>query len=143
MELHFTDHAQLKKMGRTFTCNGCPIPTQKLRRCREDRWDFTAADSNIFPIRISEGSGLYGFCPAKVTWDQEAISLFELMIVAVEQKVMLSAGGLGDQPSWFVSFLAWFGPAYDTQKFVSRAKMILGDGKESTNKTAPLKRGKK
>lgn len=59
------------------------------------------------------------------------------MIVAVEQKAMLVEGGLGAQPTWFISFLAWFGPAYDTQKFISRAKMVLGDDKQETkNKQA-------
>lgn len=57
------------------------------------------------------------------------------MVVAVDQKAMLISGGLADQPGWFVSLLAWFGPAYDTQKFVSRAKMILG-GDDTTNKGA-------
>jgi len=131
-------------MGRTFDCKKCPLATQKLRRCREDRWDFTAADSNIFPVRISEGGGLYGFCPAKSTWNQEAIGLFELMVVAVEQKVLLLGGGITDQPTWFVSFLAWFGPAYDSQKFISRAKMILGDEQSNKNsKSAPSTRGKR
>jgi hypothetical protein len=103
--------------------------------------DFTAKDSNVFPVRISEGGGLYGFCPAKATWDQEATSFFELMVVAVEQKKLLVAGGIADQPGWFVSALSWFGPVYDTLKFMSRAKMILGDGSASevTNK----KTGKK
>lgn len=57
-------------------------------------------------------------------------------MVAAEQKAMLVEGGIGDQPSWFISMLSWFVPAYDTQKFVSRAKMILGDAGDSKQ---PLK----
>ena len=110
----------------------------RLRRCREDRWDFTAEDGNLFPIQISEEGGLYGFCPAKATWDQEAIGLFEVLVVAVEQKALLTGGGLADQPGWFISLLAWFGPAYDMHKFVSRAKMILGDEKDQKKQGAPL-----
>lgn len=121
----------MAKKGRTFNCTSCPEAVQKLRRCREDRWDFTAKDSNVFPVRIQEGGGLYGFCPAKATWDHEAINLFELMTLAVEHKAMLVSGGLADQPGWFISLLAWFGPAYDLQKFVSRAKMVLGDGEKT------------
>lgn len=92
-------------------------------------------------MRINEGGGLYGFCPAKATWDQEAISLFELLQVSVEQKALLVDGGLSAQPAWFVSLLAWFGPAYDTQKFIARAKMILGD--DAANKTPAKAPGKK
>lgn len=141
--MHFTDHAKLEKKGRTFDCKRCPLPTQKLRRCREDRWNFTAKDGNVFPVRINEGGGLYGFCPAKSTWDQEAISLFELMVVSVEQKALLVEGGLANQPSWFVTMLAWFGPAYDTQKFVSRAKMVLGDGGSADKQAVAPKAGKR
>lgn len=85
----------------------------------------------IFPIRIDEGGGLYGFCPAKATWDQEAVSLYETMVVAAETKTMLVAGGLADQPAWFISLLHWFSAQYDLQKFVSRAKMVLGDGEDA------------
>jgi len=49
------------------------------------------------------------------------------MVVAVEQKTMLIAGGIADQPAWFVSLLAWFGPAYEGLKFMSRVRMFVGD----------------
>ena len=118
---------------------------QELRRCREDRWDFTAEDSNIFPIRIEEGGGLYGFCPSKATWDREAISFFELMVVAVETKNLLLEGGIADQPSWFISSLHWFAPEYDLRKFQSRVKMVLGDeAPEAAAKAkVPKPRGKR
>lgn len=117
---------------------------QKLRRCREDKWDFTAKDSNVFPIKIEEGGGLYGFCPAKVTWDQEAISIFELMTVAVEQKKLLVQGGIADQPGWFVGLLSWFAPEYDLRKFQHRVKMVLGDDETpKTPKTQGRARGKR
>lgn len=59
------------------------------------------------------------------------------MVVAVEQKQLLIPGGLSEQPSWFVTLLAWFGPAYDFLKFMSRVKMVLGDdSKSSVNKAA-------
>ena len=82
-------------------------------------------------MQIQEGGGLYSFCPGKVTWDYEAANLFEVMTVAVEQKKLLTSGGISDQPGWFITLLAWFGPAYDTLKFAARAKMILGDGTAS------------
>lgn len=141
MELHFADHAKLEKKGRTFDCKKCPAATQKLRRCWEDRWDFTPEkDGNVFPVRISEGGGLFGFCPAKATRDQEAIGLFELMVVACQQQVLLVAGGLAEQPGWFVQLLSWFGPSYDTMRFMSRAKMILGDDDKGSRTPAPQKK---
>lgn len=138
--MHFADHAALKKSGRNFVCSECPKRVAQLRRCREDKWDFTSEDSNIFPIRIHDGGGLYGFCPGKVTGDHEAITIFEIMTVACEQKVLLNAGGLSDQPGWFVQLLAWFGPNYDDQKFMKKARMVLGsdDGPKGA-----LKKGKK
>jgi len=116
---------------------------QKKRRCREPRWDFTAEDDNIFPIRIQEGGGLYGFCPAKVTWDREVGDLYETMLVCVEMQTLLISGGVADQPSWFIELLAWFAPEYNLQKFISRAKMVLGDSdnvSKTSAQTAPRPR---
>jgi len=104
------------------------VAVQKIRRCREDRWDFTAEDAQIFPIKIEDGGGLYGFCPGKVTRDQESAFLFELMTVACEQKVLLVAGGIADQPGWFIKLLAWFAPRYAMQNFTQKAQMVLGKG---------------
>jgi len=141
LELHFADHAALKKQGRNFVCAGCPEQVQKIRRCREDRWDFTAEDANIFPIKIHEGGGLYGFCPGKATWDHEATFLFEVMTVACEQKALLNSGGIADQPTWFIQQLSWFGPDYDRQKFISKARMVLGtdEGKGMQRKASGTK----
>jgi len=73
-----------------------------------------------------------------VTWDHEAAGLFEVMVVAAEQKVLLTSGGISEQPFWFVSLLSWFAPTYDSMKFAARARMILGDGS-----TPDKKRGEK
>lgn len=97
----------------------------------------------VFPIKIHEEGGLYGFCPAKATWDHEAISLYEIMTVATEQKALLNSGGIADQPGWFISMLSWFGPAYDRQKFVSRAKMVLGDGSDDKKSKIQAPQGKR
>jgi len=48
------------------------------------------------------------------------------MTVAAEQKALLNAGGIADQPSWFIELLAWFAPNYDLQRFMQKARMILG-----------------
>lgn len=81
---------------------------------------------------VHKGGGLYGFCPGKATWDHEATSLFELMVVTVEHKAMLVTGGLADQPGWFVKLLAWFGPAYRTKDFISKARMVLGEESDTS-----------
>lgn len=59
------------------------------------------------------------------------------MTVAVEQKCLLVSGGISSQPGWFINLLSWFGPAYDTQKFISRARMVLGDENKDT-KAMPM-----
>lgn len=135
--MQYADQAELSKKGRNFNCAKCPKNIQKLRRCWEPRWDFTAEDHNIFPIRIHEGGGLYGFCPSKATRDHEAVFLFETLVIACEQKALLVAGGIADQPYWFIEQLSWFATEFDKQKFISKARMILGDG--SSSKTSNKK----
>lgn len=127
LELQFADHAGLKSKGRNFTCAGCPEQVQKLRRCWEDRWDFTSEDAAFFPMQI-DGGGFYGFCPGKATRDHEAVFLFEMLSVCAEQKTLLVGGGLIDQPGWFVKLMAWFAPAYAMQNFSQKAQMVLGKG---------------
>lgn len=130
-ELSFADHAKLKSQGRSFDCTTCPARVQTLRRCQDPREDFTSDDSAVFPMYVEKGGTLYGFCPGKATWDSEAVGLYRLLIVAAETGTMLDNGSLSEQSDYWIELLAWFLPFYDNQKFVSRAKMILGDG--STN----------
>jgi len=63
------------------------------------------------------------------------------MTVACEQKALLNGGGIADQPGWFIQLLSWFGPNYDDQKFVKKARMILGN--DEGNKSALKKAGRK
>ena len=128
MELEFADHAGLKKQGRNFNCDLCKEKVQQIRRCREERWDFNDQDGTQFPIRLGEGGGLYGFCPAKATWDHEATSLYRLLLLSAETGALLKTGGIADQPGWFMDLAAWFLPKYSELRFYSRAKAILGDG---------------
>lgn len=131
-ELAFADHAKLKGQGRSFDCATCPDRIQKLRRCREDREDFTEKDGAVFPMYVEKGGTNFGFCPGKATWDHEAVSLYRLLLVAAETGTMLDRGSLSEQADYWIELLAWFLPFYDNQKFVSRAKMILGDGSKAT-----------
>lgn len=88
-------------------------------------------DSNVFPMYVHKGGTLYGFCPAKATWDNEATELYKTLIVSRECGIMIANGGILDQPAWFIDLLSWFTTRYDHEKFVSRARMVLGDGKPS------------
>ncbi len=132
LELRFAEPDQAKK----FNCKTCPDAVKKLRRCAENK-EFTSEDSNVFPIRIFEGGTLYGHCPAKATWNHKSILMFNALIVTLETGLGWVAGGLTDQPSWWLDLCAEFFIKYDDFKFNSRAKAILGDGKD--NKTKAVK----
>ena len=103
----------------------------KLRRCEEDRWDFSTEDASFFPIKLAEHGQGYGFCPGKVTWDQSVGETFRLLVLCYETKSLLYSGGIAEQPSWFVELISWFIPRYDEYKFYYRAKSILGDSKKT------------
>ena len=114
----------------------------KLRRCEEDRWDFTEDDAALFPIRLTQGGAGYGFCPAKATWDPELVSLYRLLILSYETKQLLYSGGLADQPGWFIELMGWFVPRYDELKFYHRANSILGSpGNKKSQASSPSTRG--
>jgi hypothetical protein len=127
-ELSFADHAKLSREGRSFDCKTCPERIQKLRRCREEREDFTSDDAGFFPMQVDKGGQTYGFCPGKATWDMEAVHMYRLLIVAAETGTMLDNGSLAEQTTDWIELLAWFLPFYDHHKFVSRVRMVLGDG---------------
>jgi len=116
--------------SRPFNCVTCPKKVQKLRRCGEDKWDFEFEDASVFPMQIQKGGETYGFCPGKATWDLETKHVFALLMCTAEIGALYQAGGLVDQPEWYLDLLQFFLPAYDRIKFMSKAKMILGDVKK-------------
>jgi len=131
MELSQTDLGALKASGRSFNCDGCAERVKKLRRCGEDRFDFNENDGSIWPMQIEKGGEMFGFCPGKATWDAKAVQTFQLLTLAAETgEIKLIDGGMMDQPDWWLDNLAWFVPRYNLLQFISRAKMILGDGKK-------------
>jgi len=125
--------------ARPFDCATCPKKIKKLRRCMEDRWDFTAEDSMIFPMQISKGGSLFSFCPAKATWDLESRHVFNLLMISTETGQLYRSGGIINQPEWFIELLSEFIPVYDKIKFTNKAQMILGDGKTQTKASSALK----
>ena len=105
----------------------------------EDRWDFTEQDGNAFPVYITQGGGLYGFCPSKVARDDHAsVQVFQLLMIAAETGAMLRTGGLEDQPDWFIEMLGWLIPRLDLAKFASKVSMVTGGGGSSSDKTKAL-----
>lgn len=92
---------------------------------------------------VNKGGMQYNFCPGKATWDHEARKLYEVMVTVAHTGALWDAGGLSEQPTWFVDMLAWFLPLYDRVKFFSRAAAILGDGKaKGPVREAPTKGGR-
>lgn len=139
--MSLTDISKLKSEGRTFDCRECKDSIKKLRRCEDDREDFTNKDGPFWPIQIYQGGELYPFCPGKATWDVELLSIFRLLILAAETgNICLNSGGICEQPDWWIDSVSWFVPRYKQIQFVQRVKMIVGDGKVSSAKTPKLKK---
>lgn len=128
---------ELEKQGRNFNCKKCPVNIQKKRRCLDDRWDFTEEDDPIFPIYVTKGGQLFGFCPAKATWDESAVNLFRAMMTCHQSGSLWVQGAVSDQPSWFVDLFSWFSSQVDDVKFFTRARAILGDGSSGNKSGKP------
>lgn len=71
---------------------------------------------------------MFGFCPAKATWDARVMALYKALVVSAETGTQWTVGGIAEQPDWWVDLLSWFAPAYNESRFNSRARAILGDG---------------
>ncbi len=121
--------------AKQFNCANCPEKTQKRRRCREDRWDFTEADNKmgpngyvevVWPIQIDAGGPTWTFCPGKATWDPEATGVFRLLLISATTGTMLEKGGLLDQPEWFIELLAWFLPRLEELSFNLKFEKVAG-----------------
>lgn len=130
IELLFADTARLKSSGRCFTCSECPDAIKTLRRCEEDRWDFTEEDASFWPIQITPEGGFFSFCPGKATWDMEVANIFRMLVITAETGQLLEKGAILDQQRWYIELLSWFLPRYNDLRFYSRARAILGDGKK-------------
>lgn len=117
-----------------MACVTCTKNIKAVRRCEEDREDFTEADGALWPMYVHQGGGQYGFCPAKATWDPRIAEVYRLLVITAQTGAMLEVGGLNDQPSWWIELIGWFLPQYDTVKFTSRARTVLGEGGPSTAK---------
>jgi hypothetical protein len=92
--------------------------------------DFTEHDNpSVFPMYVTKGGQSFGFCPGKATWDSEVMLTFKMLIVATETGCHYNAGGLEDQPQWWIDTLSWFIPRYKDAKFASRVRSVVGDSK--------------
>lgn len=90
--------------------------------------DFTDADGHIWPMRVFEGGGLYGFCPGKASQDSAAVATYQALVVCHQTGAHWIDGGISDQPSWWVELVSEFLPRMDDLRFYSRARAILGEG---------------
>jgi hypothetical protein len=128
LELQYCDPQRASELN----CKKCPEKVRRMRRCDEDKWDFDSTDASFFPMRVTQGHGeLYGFCPAKATWDNRVISLYRALVLSAETGAQWQNGGISSQPDWWVDLASWFIPSYNELRFAHRARMILGDGKKS------------
>lgn len=117
-----------------FNCEKCPTRTQKLRRCREDREDFSVKDGPFWPMNIFQGGSEYGFCPGKATWDIELISEFRELCLIAEMNQFPDGKPINEQPIWLVDVVSWFLPKYKAMITARNMNMILGSPKAKTNK---------
>jgi hypothetical protein len=127
--LGFANPTDLK--GRQFNCETCPKRIQKIRRCREEREDFTSDDGAIWPMQITKHGGYYSFCPAKATWSHEVHDYFNMLLISCETGNLPYFGGIMDQEPDFIENLSWFLPRWDMLKFNQKVHLVLGDGKKS------------
>jgi hypothetical protein len=136
LELQFAEADRAK----TFRCTTCPASIQKLRRCHEERFDFTEADAPFWPIQITKGGELYNFCPGRATRDFEAVSLYNAIMLTAETGALWEDGGISSQPAWYMDLVSAYVPLYNELRFSSRARMVLGDGKKQGATDGNIKR---
>jgi len=104
--------------------NGKPrTEIAKLRRCEEDRWDFTE-EEGPFPILMTRGGQAFNFCPAKSTKDPETIEIYQMLVSILETGLWPNAGGIKDQDAEWVDLVATFGPMRRSLEFNERYNMI-------------------
>lgn len=108
----------------------------------EDRWDFTDKDNEVvFPIKLQDSGGSYGFCPAKVLRDDiETTELFKTFVLSTETGQLPYGGSILKQPYWVVDILSWFIPIYNKLKWISNAKMILSTDKKKDKSSGNISR---
>lgn len=47
-------------------------------------------------------------------------------MLSAETNAMLEAGGINDQPDWFMDHFSWFAPIYKQAKLMSLIERIMG-----------------
>jgi len=104
----------------------------RVRRCKEDRWDFTDEDGGNFPIQMTKGGPTFGFCPAKVLRDDlEAATIYQTLIAILETGTWPEEGGLNNQEHFWVELVSEFGPFRRSLEFQDRYSQVakgISDG---------------
>jgi hypothetical protein len=113
---------------------------QKIRRCKEDRDDFTRSDGSLWPMPIQKGGPSYGFCPGKATWSIEAAELLGIIELTYFTKSLYYPGSISEQPSWYVELIKDLLPFYESSKAAHKHSAMWGGGdKKPENKNAAPK----
>ena len=130
----YADHSDLNQSGRPFNCEKCLKDPQtkghresiaKLRRCYEDRWDFTEKDGAVFPIQIVNGGPSFGFCPAKVMRDEpKTVMIYKILISILETGTWPDEGGIYDQEYFWIDLVSNFAPLKKTLEFNEKFSVV-------------------
>jgi hypothetical protein len=107
----------------------------KLRRCKEDREDFTNKDGNFWPIQIEKGGGpSFSFCPGKATWSEDAAEAMRLIETTYFLKQPLFPGCFFDQPWWYGELIDECLPLYEIHRENAKQRQMWGGGDTKAGK---------
>lgn len=101
---------------------------QKLRRCKEDREDFTAKDGNVWPLRLEKGGVPFSFCPGKATWSDEAAEALHLIETTYYLRQPLFPGSFFEQPWWYGELIDEILPLYESYRDAQKHRQMWGSG---------------
>lgn len=132
--MHFADFRKLKSGGRNFDCSKCLEATKKIRRCTEERWDFTSKDGKDFPISLIKGTEGHSFCPSKLHRDDPAFVLYCHQLYVAYKTGNLPKGRSTDMMDAqtltdLQFFIKHWESLAESEKF-NRLGMMLGGGDE-------------
>lgn len=108
----------------------------KLRKCEDDREDFTKKDNpGLWPIRLSKGGPAFSFCPGKATWDHDAAEALRLLETTYFLGQPLFPGSFMEQPWWYAEFISEYLPVYDDMRENNKQRAMWGSGDSKASQT--------
>lgn len=112
---------------------------QKLRRCKEDRDDFTRSDGSLWPMPIQKGGPGFGFCPGKATWSKEASELMGLVELTYITRTLFYPGSISEQPSWYIELIKDMLPLYEGHRSAQKHNAMWGGSSKDKPKQGSAK----